>query len=126
LKPTASEKKPAKRASVWLSRRFPIGGKSAESARAQYIGEQRGDGYVFRDRKSLPRELQRWVNRACQQLGLGHSRVHDFRAGYAQALFERLRTAGATDRQARREVAAALGHGWAEALRHYLAGKVHP
>jgi len=86
------------------------------------MGERRGDGYVFRDRKGLPRELQRWVNRACQQLGIGHSRVHDFRAAYAQTLYDRLIAAGALDNQARREVAAALGHGRMDVLKHYLIG----
>jgi hypothetical protein len=49
----------------------------------------------FADRKGLPRELQQWVNRACQQLGIGHSRVHDFSTGYAQGLYERLMAARA-------------------------------
>jgi integrase len=85
---------------------------------------QRRDGrYVFRDHKGLPRELQRWLNRACRELGIGHSRVHDFRAAYANQLYERLIAAGASDRQARRDVAAALGHGRIDVLRHYLMGK---
>jgi integrase len=84
--------------------------------------ERRG-GYVFRDHKGLPRELQRWINRACRQLGVGHSRVHDFRAAYANQLYKRLVAAGASDRQARREVAAALGHGRVDVLRHYLTAK---
>jgi integrase len=66
------------------------------------MGDQRGGDYVFRDRKGLPRELQRWINRACRELGIGHSRVHDFRAAYAIQLCERLITAGASGRQARR------------------------
>lgn len=84
------------------------------------MGEQHADGYVFRDRKGLPRELQRWINRACRELGIGHSRTHDFRSAYANELYERLIAAGANDRQARREVANALGHGRVDVLRHYL------
>jgi integrase len=64
------------------------------------MGDRRGGDYVFRDRKGLPRELQRWINRACRELGIGHSRVHDFRAAYANQLYERLIAAGASDRQA--------------------------
>ncbi|MCC7362655.1 MAG: tyrosine-type recombinase/integrase [Anaerolineales bacterium] len=86
-------------------------------------GERPGSDYVFRDRKGLPRELQRCINRACRELGIGHSRVHDFRAAYANQLYERLVEAGASDRQARREVAAALGHGRVDVLRHYLRPK---
>lgn len=82
--------------------------------------ERRGSDYVFRDRKGLPRELQCWINRACRELGIGHSRVHDFRATFANQLFERLIVAGASDQQARREVANALGHGRVDVLRHYL------
>ena len=89
----------------------------------RHTAERRGSSYVFRDRHGLPRELQRWINRACRELGIGHSRVHDFRAAYANQLYERLIVAGATDRQARREVAAALGHGRIDVLRHYLMGK---
>ena len=85
--------------------------------------QRRSGGYVFRDRKGLPRELQRWINRTCRELGIGHSRVHDFRAAYANQLYERLIAAGATDRQARREVAGALGHGRVDVLRHYLTAK---
>jgi integrase len=84
------------------------------------MGDRRGGDYVFRDRKGLPRELQRWINRACRELGIGHSRVHDFRAAYANQLYERLIAAGASDRQARREVAGALGHGRVDVLKHYL------
>jgi integrase len=87
------------------------------------MGDRRGGDYVFRDRKGLPRELQRWINRACRELGIGHSRVHDFRAAYANQLYERLIAAGASDRQARREVAGALGHGRVDVLKHYLTSK---
>lgn len=86
-------------------------------------GDRRGGDYVFRDCKGLPRELQRWINRACRKLGIGHSRVHDFRAAYANQLYERLIATGATDRQAQREVASALGHGRVDVLRHYLGPK---
>lgn len=89
----------------------------------QQMGEHHADGHVFRDRKGLPRELQRWINRACRELGIGHSRTHDFRSAYANQLYERLIVAGATDRQARREVANALGHGRVDVLRHYLRPK---
>jgi integrase len=75
---------------------------------------------VFRDRNGLPRELQRWINRACRELGIGHSRTHDFRSAYANQLYERLIAARASDKQARREVANALGHGRTDVLRHYL------
>ena len=85
------------------------------------MGERHGGDYVFRDRNGLPRELQRWINRACRELGIGHSRVHDFRAAYANQLYEQLMAAGATDRQARRDVAAALGHGRTDVLKHYLS-----
>ena len=84
------------------------------------MGERHPDGHVFRDRNGLPRELQRWINRACRELGIGHSRTHDFRSAYANQLYERLIAAGASDRQARREVASALGHGRVDVLRHYL------
>jgi integrase len=87
------------------------------------MGDRRGGDYVFRDRKGLPRELQRWINRACRELGIGHSRVHDFRAAYANQLYERLVAAGASDRQARRDVAGALGHGRVDVLKHYLTLK---
>jgi integrase len=87
------------------------------------MAERRGGGNVFRDRQGLPRELQRWINRTCRELGIEHSRVHDFRAAYASQLYERLKDAGATDRHARRDVAAALGHGRVEVLRHYLTVK---
>jgi integrase len=86
-------------------------------------GERHGGGYVFRDHKGLPRELQRWINRACRELGIGHSRVHDFRAAYADQLYERLIAAGASDHQARHEVASALGHSRVDVLRHYLTVK---
>jgi integrase len=82
--------------------------------------ERRSGDQVFRDHKGLPRELQRWLRRACRELGIGHSRVHDFRAAYANQLYERLTVAGASDQQARREVANALGHGRVDVLRHYL------
>jgi integrase len=86
-------------------------------------GDRRGGDYVFRDRKGLPRELQRWINRACRKIGIGHSRVHDFRAAYANELYGRLIAAGATDRQTQREVAGALGHGRVDVLKHYLTLK---
>jgi len=79
--------------------------------------------YVFRDHKGLPRELQRWLRRSCRELGVGHSRVHDFRAAYAGELYDRLIAAGATDHQASREVAGALGHGRVDVLKHYLLPK---
>jgi integrase len=84
------------------------------------MAERHGRDYFFRDHKGLPRELQRWLRRACRELGIGHSRVHDFRAAYANQLYERLTLAGASDWQARREVAQALGHGRVDVLRHYL------
>lgn len=84
------------------------------------MAERHGRDYVFRDYKGLPRELQRWLRRACRALGIGHSRVYDFRAAYANQLYERLIMAGASDQQARREVAQALGHGRVDVLRHYL------
>lgn len=87
------------------------------------MGEQHEDGYVFRDRKGLPRELQRWINRAYRELGIGHSRTHDFRSAYATELYQRLIAAGANDQQARREVANALGHGRVDVLRHSLMPK---
>jgi integrase len=76
---------------------------------------------MFRDRMGLPRELQRWINRACRELGIGHSRVHDYRAAYANELYERLNAAGASNQQARRAVAGALGHGRTSVLKHYLS-----
>ena len=85
--------------------------------------QRRGVDNVFRDRRGLPRELERWINRACRDLGIEHSRVHEFRAAYANELYERLVAEGATDRQARREVAAALGHGRIDVLRHSLMVK---
>jgi integrase len=41
-------------------------------------GDRRGSDYVLRDRMGMPRELQRWINRVCRELGIGHSRTHDF------------------------------------------------
>jgi len=89
----------------------------------RHTAERHGGDHVFRDHKGLPRELQRWLRRACRELGIGHSRVHDFRAAYANALYDRLIAAGATDRQARHEVAGALGHGRVDVLKHYLLPK---
>ncbi len=103
------------------SRMVPLDGNAREFFLAlRRIGERHPDGHVFRDRNGLPRELQRWINRACRELGIGHSRTHDFRSAYANQLYERLIAAGASDRQARREVANALGHGRVDVLRHYL------
>jgi len=89
----------------------------------RHMTERRSGDYVFRDHKGLPRELQRWLRRSCRELGIGHSRVHDFRAAYANKLCDRLIAAGATDHQARREVAGALGHGRVDVLKHYLLPK---
>jgi integrase len=83
------------------------------------VNRRAGD-YVFRDRKGLPRELQRWINRACRELGIGHCRVDAFRAAYANQPYGRLIAVGAADGQARREAASALGHGRIGVLRHYL------
>jgi integrase len=99
-----------------------------DSARQFFSGlrataQRRSADYVFRDRQGLPRELQRWINRACREMGIGHSRVHDFRAAYANQLYDRLIAAGASDRQARRDVAGALGHGRIDVLQHYLMVK---
>jgi len=85
--------------------------------------ERRSGEYIFRDHKGLPRELQRWLKRICRELGIGHTRVHDFRAAYANELYKRLTETGAADQQARREVANALGHGRVDVLRHYLLPK---
>ena len=106
------------------SRMVPLDGNAREFFLAlRRIGERHPDWHVFRDRNGLPRELQRWINRACRELGIGHSRTHDFRSAYANQLYERLIAAGASDRQARREVANALGHGRTDVLRHYLMPK---
>lgn len=102
-------------------RQIPLNGEAqAFFQQLRQMGERREDGYIFRDHKGLPRELQRWVNRACRELEIGHSRVYDFRAAYAQELYERLIAEGATNYRARQEAAQALGHRRIDVLRHYL------
>jgi integrase len=64
--------------------------------------------------------VQRQVRVAAESLGIADRRAHNFRAHYAEQLYQRLRAEGLSDRRARHRVAAALGHGRISVLKHYL------
>jgi integrase len=82
--------------------------------------QQAGERPLVFDTARLRGLVQRTIRQAAEQLGLCDRRAHNFRAHYATQLYQRLRAGGVSDRRARRTVAAALGHGRSNVLRHYL------
>jgi integrase len=100
-------------------RRVPL-----TSDAARFFGQLRraagGRDLVFETAR-LRNMVQRQVRAAAESLGIADRRAHNFRAHYAEQLYQRLRAKGLTDRQARHQVAAALGHGRTSVLKHYLA-----
>lgn len=85
----------------------------------QRRAEAAGRPLVF-ETEGLRDLVQRQVHAAAESLGIADQRAHNFRAHYAEQLYERLRAEGVSERRARHEVASALGHGRINVLKHYL------
>jgi len=85
----------------------------------QLKGEAGGRPLVF-ETAHLRDLVQRQVHAAAEGLGIADQRVHNFRAHYAEQLYERLRADGVSDRRARHQVASVLGHSRINVLKHYL------
>ena len=100
-------------------RRVPLTPDAAEFF--QHLKAQAGDRALVFETARLRGLVQRVVKATAGPLEITDRRSHNFRAHYANELYQRLRADGISDQRARRTVVAALGHGRISVLKHYLS-----
>ena len=76
----------------------------------QAQGQLSETGHLFRDRKSLPHQVQAEIRRACRGLQIECLGSHAFRKLNAQNLYAALRSQGLNDEKALRRTSWHLGH----------------
>ncbi len=83
--------------------------------------DRRPDGCVFQGRGSLAARTERAVNASCKRLGIKDKGTHAFRGTFANTRYQKYRAQGKSDREARKLLAADLGHGRVQVTYSYVA-----
>ncbi len=83
--------------------------------------ENHQDGCVFKGRGSLADRVERAVNAACKRLGIKDRGTHAFRGTFANTRYQQYIASDKTELQARRLLAADLGHGRVQVTYSYVA-----
>ena len=105
--------------------------KYAEEARSLGILKEEKDvnGNTFRQTFNLPNynynKFNREVKKSARACGVDEQKAspHSFRFNYAQYLYDKLRSEGMTDKQAKYRVSHALFHGRLDITERYLGGR---